>query len=152
LSCTVVRNDDRKAFDSIMKIGRNSSDLRFAQAKAIISNLPKEIEAANLLEYQVDWQAHGVDPNTADISTFNAIILQLRPTHQTKVMETVWNAQHLSKHDRIQFIIDILINTTSLRCLDKGCRLLSGESSIRKNFLGWQEYVEWWESHKQEYK
>jgi hypothetical protein len=77
---------------------------------------------------------------------------QLRPVHQTTVTETVWNAQHLNKYDRIEFVIDIVINTTSLRCLDIGCRLLGKESKLDKSFLAWQEYPKWWESHKHEYK
>jgi hypothetical protein len=149
---TLVRSDDRRAFENIIKIFQNPSDSRFAQARAIISNLPKEVEASNLLEYSLDWKPLGIDPGTADISTFKAVMQQLRPVHQTTVMETVWNANHLSKYDRIQFVIDIVINTASLRCLDKGCRLLGKESKLERNFLAWQEYTKWWESHKQEYK
>jgi hypothetical protein len=149
---TLVRSDDRRAFESIMKIFQNPSDPRFAQARALISNLPKEVEASNLLEYQLDWKAVGVDPGVADISTFKKLFEKLRPIHQTTVMETVWGAEHLSKYDRIQFIIDIVINTPSLRCLAIGCRLLGKESKLGRNFLAWQEYTPWWESHKQEYK
>lgn len=149
---TLVRSDDRRAFDSIMKIFQSPSDPRFAQAHAIISNLPKEVEASNLLEYPVDWNPLGVDPGTADISMFKAVMQQLRPIHQSTVIETVWNAQHLSKYDRIQFVIDVVINTASLRCLSKGCHLLGKESKLARNFLAWQEYPKWWESHKQEYK
>jgi hypothetical protein len=149
---TLVRSDDRRAFESIMKIFQNPSDQRFAQARAIISNLPKEVEASNLLGYPVDWNPLGVDPGTADISTFKAVMQKLRPVHQTTVMGTVWDAQHLSKYDRIQFVMDIVVNTGSLRCLDVGCRLLAKESKLDRNFLAWQEYPQWWESHKHEYK
>ena len=149
---TLVRSDDRRAFESIMKIFQNPSDPRFSQARAIISNLPKEVEASNLLGYPLDWKPLGVDPDTADISTFKALMARLWPVHQTTVMGAVWGAQHLSKYDRIQFVIDIVINTPSLRCLDVGCRLLRQESKLDKNFLAWQEYPQWWESHKHEYK
>jgi hypothetical protein len=149
---TRVRIDDRRDFDNIMNILQDPSDLRFSQANAIIANLPREIEALNLLNYSVDWKVLGIDPSTADISTFNAVIQQLRSIYQMTVMETVWNAQHLSKYDRIQFLIDITVNTTSFRCLDKACRLLNEESGVGRNFLGWQKYVKWWEFNKEKYK
>ena len=106
----------------------------------------------NILSYSVNWEGLGVDPNTADISAFELTMRQLRPLHQIEVMETVWKAQHLSKQDRIQFLIDIMINTPSLRCLDKACRLLNEESKVGKNFISWQEYTKWWNSKKDDYK
>ncbi len=147
-----VRSDDRIAFDSIMKIFRNPSDPRLSQARALISNLPKEIEILNLLEYPIKWKELGIDLDTADISAFERAMRQLRPIYQTTIMKTVWRAQHLSKQDRIQFLIDIMINTPSLRCLDKACRLLNEESKVGKNFISWQEYTKWWDSKKDDYK
>ena len=149
---TRLRSDDRKAFDSIMRMTGNPSDPRFAQACAVINDLPKEVEILNLLEYPVDWKALNIDPGTADISTLTMAMQKLQPIFQTKVMDTVWSTERFSKRDRIQFILDNMVNTSSLRCLDKGCRLLGGESSLNKNFLAWQEYPRWWESHKQNYK
>ena len=149
---TRVRSDDRSAFDSIMKIYYNSSDPRLSQARALVSNLPKEIEILNLLGYPVNWEELGVDPDTADISAFERAMRQLRPIYQTTIMETVWKAQHLSKQDRIQFLIDIMINTPSLRCLNKACRLLNEESKVGVNFIAWQEYTKWWNSKKDDYK
>ena len=147
-----VRSDDRSAFDSIMKIFRNPSDPLFPQAYALISNLPQDMAILNILSYSVNWEGLGVDPNTADISAFELTMRQLRPLHQIEVMQTVWKAQHLSKQDRIQFLIDIMINTPSLRCLDKACRLLNEESKVGLNFISWQEYTKWWNSKKDDYK
>lgn len=147
-----VRSDDRHAFDSIMEIFDNPSDPRLSQAHAIVSNLPKDMDILNLLEYQVDWKELGIDPDVADISAFEGAMRQLMPIYQTKVMETVWRAQHLSKRDRVQFLIDIMVNTSSLRSLDKACRLLNEESKVGKNFLAWQEYPKWWDSRKDDYK
>ena len=45
---------------------------------------------------------------TADISMFEGIMPKLTPLHNIEVMETVWEAQHLSKKERIQFLIDIM--------------------------------------------
>ena len=149
---TRVRSDDRSAFDSIMEIYHNPSDPRFSQVRVLVSNLPHEISILNVLSYPVNWEELGIDPNTADISAFELTMQQLRPLHQTEVMETVWKAQHLSKHDRVQFLIDIMINTSSLRCLDKACRLLNEESKVGMNFIAWQEYTKWWDSKKDDYK
>ena len=148
-----VRSDDRIAFDSIMKIYNNPSDPRFSLVRTLVSNLPKEIEILNLLSYPVnDWKKSGIDPDTADISTFELTMRELIPIYQTTIMETVWKAQHLSKRDRIQFLIDIVINTPSLRCLDKACRLLREEFKIDYNFMAWQEYTKYWDSKKDDYK
>ena len=149
---TRLRSDDRKAFDSVMKILSSPSDPRFSQAQALVANLPKEIEILNLLEYQVDWTNLGLDPGKANISAFGGAMGKLQPIYQTKVMETVWKAEHLDKADRIAFLIDVVVSTPSLRCLDKACRLLGDESKLHKNFLAWQEYPKWWEAHKGEYK
>ena len=132
-----VRSDDRHAFESIMKILNDPSDPRFPQADAIVSNLPKEIDILNLLEYPVDWKELGIDPEIADIPAFERAMGQLLPIYQTKVMETAWKAQHLNKADRVQFLIDIMNNTPSLRCLEKACRLLNEESKVGVNFLAW---------------
>ena len=83
---------------------------------------------------------------------FEGIMPKLTPVHNIGVMETVWEAQHLSKKERIQFLIDIMINTPSLRCLDIACDLLNEESKVGLNILGWQRYVEWWEANKDNYE
>ena len=135
-----------------MKIYNNPSDPRFSLVRTLVSNLPKEMASLNLLSYSVNWKELGIDPDTADISAFERAMRQLRPIYQTTIMETVWKAQHLSKRDRVQFLIDIMINTPSLRCLNKACRLLNEESKVGKNFISWQEYTKWWDSKKDDYK
>ena len=147
-----VRSDDRSAFDSIMKIFHNPSDPLFSQAYALVSNLPQDMAILNILSYSVNWEELGIDPDTADISAFELTMRELIPIHQTTIMETVWKAQHLSKQDRVQFLIDIVVNTPSLRCLDKAYRLLNEESKVGMNFIAWQEYTKWWDSKKDGYK
>ena len=149
---TRVRSDDRIAFDSIMKIYNNPSDPRFSLVRTLVSNLPKEMESLNLLSYSVNWKELGIDPDTADISAFERAMHQLHPIYQTTVMGTIWRAQHLSKRDRVQFLINILIRTPSLRCLDAACRFLNEESKVGMNFMAWQEYTKWWDSKKDNYK
>ena len=147
-----VSRDDRIAFDSIIKILHNPSDPRSSQARALVSNLTEEIERSNTFLYGLNWEESGIDPGTADISAFGRAMQQLRPLYQRTMMITVWNAQHLSKQDRIQFLIDIVINTPSLRCLYLACRLLNEEFKIDKDFMAWQEYTKWWDSKKDDYK
>lgn len=147
-----VSRDDRIAFDSIIKILHNPSDPRSSQARALVSNLTEEIERSNTFLYGFNWEESGIDPGTADISAFGHAMQQLRPLYQRTIMITVWNAQHLSKQDRIQFLIDIVINTPSLRCLYLACQLLNEEFKIDKDFMAWQEYTKWWDSKKNDYK
>ena len=147
-----VSRDDRIAFDSIIKILHNPSDPRSSQARALVSNLTEEIERSNTFLYGLNWEESGIDPGTADISAFGRAMQQLRPLYQRTMMRTVWNAQHLSKQDRIQFLIDIVINTPSLSCLYLACRLLNEEFKIDKDFMAWQEYTKWWDSKKDDYK
>ena len=135
-----VSRDDRIAFDRIVKILHNPSDPRSSQARALVSNLTEEIERSNTFLYGLNWEESGIDPGTADISAFGRAMQQLRPLYQRTMMRTVWNAQHLSKQDRIQFLIDIVINTPSLSCLYLACRLLNEEFKIDKDFMAWQEY------------
>lgn len=147
-----VKNDNRFAFDRLMKISADSSNSRSLQALALVNNLPSELAVSNLLRSSVNWKGLGIDPKTADISMFEGIMPKLRPLHNIGVMETVWEAQHLSKKERIQFLIDIMINTPSLRCLDIACDLLNEESKVGLNILRWQRYVEWWEANKDNYE
>ena len=151
LAIRVIR-DDRIAFDSIIKILHNPSDPRSSQARALVSNLTEEIEISNTTFYLFNWEELSIDPDTADISAFGRAMQQLRPLYQRTIMVTVWKAQHLSKQDRIQFLINIVINTPSLRCLHLACRLLNEEFKIDKDFMAWQEYTKWWDSKKDDYK
>ena len=105
---TNVRSDDRGAFDKLLKIAANTSDTRNQQAKAFLANLPKEIDVLNLLVYPVDWKSTQIDPVHASIADFKSLMAHLPPIYQTTVMETVWNADHLPKSARIEFLLDIL--------------------------------------------
>ena len=146
-----ARSDDRQAFERVSSISYDGSDFRNEQARQFLEVLPKEIEVLNILDYQVPWDTLLITPETASFQTLQNAISQLQPIHQSKLIETIWETDRFPKKQRIQFMIDVIANTSSMRCLDKATRLLDNEANVGKNFLGRSLYRQWWETNEQNY-
>lgn len=153
-----IEGDDRIAFDMLMKISWDSSDSLFHQyrqfrdvARGILNHIPVKVASLRSLSASVDWGLYNVNLDTADMRTFTFFIEEIK-SQQKEIVETVWGIQRFSKKERIQFLIDTIKNTSSLRCLDKACHILSKESKIDENFISWKKYLEWWEANKDKYE
>lgn len=143
-----VRSDNRQAFDRILQIATSKDDFRKTMAERTLSNLPKEVEHMNLLEYQIDWQSANIDPSKASLQEFIKLYNSHPPIFQTKIMDAVWGSSVIPKKDKIAFLIEIIQSTPSLRCLDFACRKLNEETKVGKNFVLWESYTEWWNRNK----
>lgn len=146
-----VRSDSREALNRVIAIAENPNDVRQALAYNLLADLPKEVEHLNLLEYQVDWQKEGIDPAKATLGDFSKVYFRNPPIFQTKIMETLWKSELVTKKDKLLFLINVLQTTPSLRCLNFACQLLNEESKMGKNLLGWQEYKKWWDTKSSAY-
>lgn len=143
-----VHSDDRGALDRLRGIAFSGNDPQQSRVLQILRDLPKEVEILNLLEYQVDWKALGVDPNTATLADFVRAYNNSFPVYQTKIMDAVWQCDRIPKNDRIDFIVSVVKTTPNIRCLDHACRILGPESGNNVNFLFWPQYVDWWNKKK----
>ncbi len=147
-----LRSDSRAALDELVEMAENKYDVRQSLVVDTLKDFPKEAEHVNLLEYPIDWQKIGVDPTKSSLEDFQMLYNQAIPIYQTKIMETVWKSSQIHEKDKIQFLIDIIRTTPSIRCLREACIILSEETKLGRNFIAWKEYINWWEHNKEKYK
>ncbi len=147
-----VRADSRAALDKLKEISQNKYDVRQSLVADTLKDFPKEAEHINLLEYPIDWQQIGIDPTKATLEVFQELYNHAAPVYQSKIMQTVWGATQIQKKEKIQFLIDIIRTTPSVRCLREACILLNPEAKLGRNFMLWEEYIKWWDNNKDKYQ
>jgi hypothetical protein len=152
LTMEEAKNDSRKSFDALLATA-NSKDSRFFQ---LASNALYQIFASthteNLFMTDPQWHKHNVDPEKASLRVLTTVYKLEHPYTQVRMQYTIWNQKRFSKHDRISFLVDVINTTSSVRCLHQACKLLEEEARIGKNFIGYQEFLQWWDRQKSCFK
>jgi hypothetical protein len=100
----------------------------------------------------VDWHKHSLDPEKASLGEFATAFYREVAYTQVRMLYTIWNQKRFLKYDKINFLINVVRTTSSIKCLHQACKLIDQEAKIGKNFMGYVEFLQWWDKHKACYK
>lgn len=147
-----AKNDSRKSFDALLAI-ENLKDSRFSQlASQALYQILASTHVENLFMTDPQWHKYKVDPEKESLRVLTTIYKIEHPYTQVRMQYTIWNQKRFSKHDRINFLAEVINSTSSVRCLHKACDLLEQEARIGKNFLAYKEFLQWWDRQKSCFK
>lgn len=155
-----VKNDDRSAFDALIDFVSMKREPFSEVARKALLNIVEDFEKTDvkdLYKYEIYWDKIPLDPIKASLEDFMKTCKsdQLwggRTTWLPTVLETVWGQERFSKTEKLEFLIDIIKTTKSLRVLRKACQLLDQEAKVGENVIGYKAYIVWWEKSKDLYK
>jgi hypothetical protein len=152
LLLTKARNDDREAFDRIVKL---TEEMGPFQKTAFDVAVQIAIEVNPLVSVRVDpevpWGNYAVDPKIEQMDNLLKIYPSLHPIVRPNFISQIWSQERFSKQKRMDFLYEIIKSDRSLRALDRACTLMNKEAKINKNILGAKEYLEWWQTNRPKY-
>jgi hypothetical protein len=149
---TKAKNDDRVAFDKILRLSRNEGPY-----KELLNNAITQIvfEINPLYDVRIDpkvpWKRYNTNPATAAISELESIYWSLPPIYKPSFLSEIWSQERFDTGTKLKFFYNVIKKEKSLRALHRACILMNKEAQINKNILGANEYLLWYETNKMKY-
>lgn len=146
-----AQNDDREAFFQLLALATQDGPFR-SNAKAAVGEIVSELVLAIRIDPTTPWESWGINPTSASIQEFDSAYHQAPAIFHPAILSAVWAQEELSKRSRLQFLIEAMQTTPSLRTVNRACTILDNEAKLpTKNVLGYANFLQWWESHANEY-
>jgi hypothetical protein len=149
LLLTKARNDDREAFDRIVKLAEETGPF---QKSAFDLAVQIAIEVNPLVSVRIDpevpWGNYAVDPKVDQMENLLKIYPSIHSVLRPNFISQIWSQERFPKQKRMDFLYEIIKSDGSLRALDRGCTLMNKEAKINKNILAAKEYLEWWQTNR----
>jgi len=143
-------NDDRHAFDNLLKIadtdGHPFREVAQETINAAVSNIAFSIR----LGATVPWKP-GIDPKTLPMVRFRHAYVEVPRMLRPDVLSALWSSEMPSKRQKLKFLAQIMRSDDSLRAVDRACRLMNQEAKLDQNFLGVSNYLRWWKENRSRY-
>ena len=148
-----AQNDDRPAFD---QLGAWAEDKKYpftAEAEQTwITILDSHNSPMMAGGFTIPWN-EGVDPLKLSLEELKATYKQAPPQIRVMLVEYIWKKRtDIPKHDRMQFLADVLRNDSSLRVVEYAGLYFAGESKTKLKRLAVKQHLEWWEKNKDSIK
>lgn len=144
-----AQNDDRKAFDQLWALAEEKNYPFAAEAKqtwtTILDTHNSPMMAGN---FTIPWN-EGVDPAKFSLEELKANYKEAPPQIRVMLVEYIWKKRtDIPKHDRMQFLVDVLRNDSSLRVVEYAGLYFTGESKTKLKRLAVKQHLDWWEKNK----
>ena len=152
LLITRANNDDRTAFDHLLKLANNNDPifgaLSMRAALGIVTSRGLMVSLSDS-----DLPRFDFTPQTATLQEYENFIktYSLRPDVATGALVSMWNQERFSKQEKLNFLIDQINKTPSIRILESSCNLVNSEAKLDKNILVWHLYPQWWNENMNRY-
>lgn len=152
LLLTKARNDDRQAFDQIVKLAEEKGPF---QKTAFDVAVQIAIEVNPLVSVRINpevpWGNYAVDPKLDQMEKLLKIYPSIHSVVRPNYISQIWSQERFPKQRRMDFLYEVIKSDGSLRALDRACTLMNKEAKINKNILGAKEYLQWWQANRAKY-
>ena len=149
LLLTKARNDDREAFDQIVKLAEKTGPFQKTASNVAVQIA---IEVNPLVSVRIDpevpWGNYHVDPKVDQMENLLKIYPSIHPVFRPSFISQIWSQERFPKQKRLDFLYEIIKSDGSLRALDRACTIMNKEAKINKYILGAKEYLEWWHTNR----
>ena len=149
-------NDDREAFDRL-KAWADDPSFEYAEQAEIAwltilydhSTLPP-VEGG----IQLPW-SEGVEAASAagasdtTLEQCREIYEQITPSLKPRCIEYIWNRADFPEKDRMQFLIDVIREDTSLSAVEQAGRYLTTAADLGYKPLAVDDFLKWWEENEE---
>lgn len=150
MTLTRANNDDRAAFDDLLKLMHHENDSNAALAKQAAVKIATDI--SGVLTFDTDLLKVKFNAGTALVSEYREFLANApRPDFAATAVSKIMDQERFRKKIRLQLLVDIISETKSIRVLHAACMALNREAKIDRNIIGWTEYIVWWASHENDY-
>jgi apolipoprotein N-acyltransferase len=151
LTVSAAQNDDRKAFDKLKEWSEDKNN-PFSSKAAQAWNTIFESHNDSMYNsnFTIPW-TEAVDPSKfllpKLIQQYNGAPVQLRPA----LLEYIWKREDIPKIDRLDFMIEIMKQDSSLTAVEYAGRHFTAGTKLKIKPSAVEYLVSWWNEHRQEY-
>ncbi|MCH8010664.1 MAG: hypothetical protein IIA61_01745 [Candidatus Marinimicrobia bacterium] len=149
MTVSAAQNDDRKAFDQLEKwlLDKNSPFSENAK-QAWEKILDIHAQPWYTSGYKVPWK-EGIDPSKLSISELRSFYNDVPATVRLALVEYIWERSDLPKKERMQFLVEVLKNDSSLKVVEYAGRFFTQESGQQLKPLAVKALLDWWDENRE---
>ncbi len=137
-----AKNDDRKAFESLLALSRDRSHEYREIASQAVSQVFILVTSLNVQDPSLG-NREAAPAAYLSLEQFKAAYGEAVPLNRPRLLSELWASQQFTEAQKTAFLIDVIRNDTSLRALAWACRLLDEKAKIYKPFTAYEKYLEW---------
>lgn len=152
LLLTKARNDDRQAFDQILKIAEEKGPF-WKTAYDVALQIAMEVNpfVSVRVDPEVPWETYAADLNLDQMENLLKIYPSLPSFFRPSFIGQIWLQERFSKQKRMDFLYEVIKSDTSLRALHRACVVMNIEAKINKNILLAKQYLQWYQANRSKY-
>ena len=150
-----AEGDDRTALSELLNIARDSNNAFSLVATQSLRAIENNVSSANMMVPSITWPA-GHSLQDYPYSKLRQFYITVPETHRPTLLQEVWEATHYTLPEKLDFLIEVIQNTRSIKELQKACQLVNQEAKLSANlltasFLETSTYLEWWHRNRNSY-
>ena len=145
---TKARNDDRKAFEALREIPKDS--LFYKAANNTIVEILQMVNVV-LVGPEVTWRILKIDPDKTHLDQFECLYQDSLGVFKVNILDYIWTQNKFKKIEKLDFVANVIKTDSSLRGLHKACTLMDQEAKLGLNIQEANAYLIWWEKHRKDY-
>lgn len=146
-----AQNDDRVAFEELLKISRDRNDPFRDLAKQASIRIFTELSSAETGKMMPDYPLKDKLKGLT-LHEFKKVYRESIPLYRAFILEDFWANALYTKPEKLGFLAEVIGRDTSLRALQKACQLMDREAMLYKPFTAYEVYLNWWVANQKKYQ
>jgi len=147
-----AQSDDRNAFDKLKEIALEENNPFSSNAKhAWITILESHNKPYFIADKKYPWNKN-CDPSKLTLlelsQLYNTTYNYLKPN----LIEYIWKREDIPKIERLDFLIDVIKNDSSLTAVEYAGRYFKSESGQKIKPLAAENFINWWKNNRDSFK
>ena len=150
LKITQAKNDDRFAFEEILKIGNDDHHAYQSIAQQAVAEIFGAVSQAEAGGPKADILYPWGKESYKDIpfEKFIEIYVQASSLYRPGLLMNLWNHPKFTEPQKLGFLMEVIKSDRSLRALARACQLADQKAHLNRPFTAYAAYLEWWAQNR----
>lgn len=149
-----AKDDSRLAFDRLIRISENVGPFQVG-AKLLVGEIDKQLTASKRLPYLSPFERYDLDTLTSSIKDFWVVYALDVPKHYRPgfllQVSSLFENGRFTKKEFLEFLYNVIEHEDSIEALHTACKLIDKEANLHKGVRDYEEYLQWWRTHRDSY-
>lgn len=147
-----AQSDDRNAFDKLKEISQDANNPFSSNAEqAWIAILESHSKSFFVTNKKYPWNEN-FDPSELTLIELLQMYNKTPNYLKTNLIEYIWKREDIPKVERLEFLIGVIKNDSSLTAVEYSGRYFQTESGQKVKPLAVEIFVNWWENNRDSFK
>ena len=150
---TVARadNDDRKAFEELLKISRSREHPYRATANLAVQRIYFQVLRETYQDGNLPPEVMGPWSGIRTLSEYKRAYQREPALYRHVRLQALWQDELFPLSGKLDFLADVIREETSLRALAAAVSLMNRDAGLDNPFTAYEKYLDWWAAHRASY-